>query len=241
MNARKTLTVSLIFLIASAITQTSFAELPQPFEATYKAKYRGIGVTATRSLTTLADGNQQFSFLADSLIAEMQESTQFQWSETDHIVPLHYSYERSVMGSKRQAKLTFNWQKGKVTNNVEDKPWDMSVPVGALDKLSYQLQLQADLINGKPLSGYEVADGGKLKRYDFEIVGEETLKTRAGKFEVVKVRRLRDQDEERQTVIWFAKNWNYLVVRLQQEEDDKSYEIDLTSATLNGKPVKGGE
>jgi hypothetical protein len=217
------------------------ADLPLPFEAKYKAKYRGISVTAVRTLKTLEDGSQYYSFIADSLIADLAETSQFRWSDTDRVVPIRYTYERSVMGRERKAEVLFNWDKHKVTNNVEDKPWQMSIPTDALDKLSYQIQLRADLINGKTPGVYAVADGGKLKQYRFEIVGEESLATRAGRFDVIKVRRLREENEERQTVIWFAKNWNYLVVRLQQEEDDKSYEIDMVSATLNGKPVKGGE
>jgi len=241
MQTRKRSLAGLAVIISVWFTSPAGAEVPQPFEATYKAKYRGISVTAVRTLKTLEDGSQYYSFVADSLIAKMTETSQFRWSSDNFIIPLRYTYERSVMGSKRKAELTFDWDKNQVVNDVQEKAWKMSIPPATLDKLSYQLQLRADLINGKPLSEYDVADGGKLKKYGFEIVGEETLKTRAGPFAVIKVRRIREQDEERQTVIWFAKNWDYLVVRLQQEEDDKSYEIDLTSATLNGKPVKGDE
>lgn len=233
---------SVAVVLVAWLAQPALAdELPQPFEATYKAKYRGIGVTAVRKLRTLESGNLYYTFVADSLIAELSETSQFIWSDTAHIVPLRYTYLRSVLGRERKAELNFYWDKSEVVNNVEDKPWTMDIPPETLDKLSYHLQLRADLLNGKPLRGYQVADGGKLKQYGFKIIGEEVLDTEAGKFEVVKVKRIRDEDEERQTIIWFAKNWDYLVVRLQQEEDGKSYEIDLESATLNGEPVKGME
>ena len=241
MITRKQMIASWLFALAIASLSPAFADQPLPFEATYKAKYRGISVTAVRTLKTLADGSQYYSFVGDSWVADLKETSQFDWSETDRIVPRKYTYYRSVLGSKRRAEVTFDWEKKQVLNNVEDKPWKMSVPVNTMDKLSYHLQLRADLINATPLGQYDVADGGKLKSYNFEVVGEESLNTPAGRFDVVKVRRIRDEDEERQTVIWFAKNWDYLVVRLQQEEDDKSYEIDLVSATLNGKPVVGGE
>ncbi len=235
---------ALIFLLAVSVSLFSLqaaAELPQDFSATYKAKYRGISITAKRSLAQLDNGRQLFTFSADSFIADLKETSEFQWNENDHIIPVRYTYERGGLGRDRKAELKFDWQQKKVENNVQNKPWTMPVPDLALDKLSYQLQLRTDLINGKDLSGYEIADGGKLKVYSFKIIGEEELKTPAGRFDVVKVKRVREQDDERQTIIWFAKNWNYMVVRLQQEEDDKSYEIDLVSATLNGKKVKGGE
>ena len=238
---RNELIAKLIAVFTCCSASIAYGALPQPFEATYKAKYRGISVTATRSLKTLDDGSQQYSFVADSLIADLKETSQFQWSESQSVIPLHYTYRRSVFGRKRIAELNFDWDNKKVTNDVENKPWEMSIPTEVQDKLSYHIQLRSDLLNGRALSGYDVADGGKLKRYNFEVVGEESLKTRAGRFDVVKVRRIREEDEERQTVIWFAKNWDYMVVRLQQEDDGKSYEIDMVSATLNGEEVKGGE
>ena len=233
-------------LLALALTWTFYApwaaaELPQPFYAKYKAKYYGISITAVRSLETLDDGSQKFTFKADSFLANLKETSQFQWSDAGVIIPQRYTYKRGGLGRDREAEVVFDWDNHQVMNDVEDKPWRMAVPDLAQDKLSYQLQLQADLINGTELHSYDIADGGKLKQYGFEIVGEEVLRTRAGDFDVIKVRRLREQDDKRQTVIWFAKDWNYLVVRLQQEEDDKSYEIDLVSATVNGRDVKGRE
>lgn len=231
----------LVLICSFFVGTTAWADLPQEFSAKYKAKYYGISVSATRGLTKLEDGSFLFSFVADSFLADLKESSRFSWSDDEHIIPQVYNYERGGLGRDRKAEVVFHWDRGQVVNNVQDKPWQMDVPTGALDKLSYQLQLRTDIVNGKSLGPYQIADGGKLKEYSFEVVGEETLTTPAGRFDVIKVRRLREQDDSRQTVIWFAKHWDYLVVRLQQEEDDKTYEIDLVSATLNGREVKGGE
>jgi len=233
--------VAVLAVMVLTITIQAQADQPLPFSAHYKAKYRGISIKATRSLKILDDGSQLFAFSADSFIANLKESSHFNWDGDDFIVPQSYTYARGGLGRDRKAELTFDWSTNKVINDVQRKPWQMDVPAKALDKLSYQLQLRADLLNGKTLAPYQIADGGKLKEYGFEILGEETLATRAGKFQVIKVKRLRKQDDKRQTVIWFAKDWNYLVVRLQQEENDKSYEIDLASATLDGREVKGEE
>jgi hypothetical protein len=41
-------------------------------------------------------------------------------------------------------------------------------------------------------------------------------------------------------VLWFAKDCNYLLVRLQQvETDGKEYQIMLKEGTVDGKPVEG--
>ncbi|MFH7451156.1 DUF3108 domain-containing protein, partial [Pseudomonas syringae pv. tagetis] len=44
----------------------------------------------------------------------------------------------------------------------------------------------------------------------------------------------------RTTVLWFAKDWDYLLARLQQvETDGKEYNIVLLDGTVNVKAVKG--
>lgn len=232
---------SVALLAGCLIHESSSAAAPQEFTATYKAKYSGISITATRSLKALENGDQVFSFEADSWVASIEESSQFNWDEDNRIVPKHYHYQREGLGRDRIADVKFDWDKHTVVNDVERKPWEMNVPDYALDKLSYQLQLRADLINQKPLLEYDIADGGRLKKYRFEILGEELVETKAGTFSTVKVRRIREQkdDKKRHTVLWLAKNWDYLIIRLQQKGDGKSYEIDITEATLNGIEVHG--
>lgn len=232
---------ALILLPLSLVAQGSATVAqPESFEAVYKAKYRGISVTATRKLQTLADGTQLFTFYAESWLADLKEASHFRWSDNARIIPIRYHYERTGLGRDREAILDFDWESNTVVNNVERKPWQMDVPAMALDKLSYQLQIRTDLINGRPLLEYDVADGGRLKHYNFEVLGEEEVKTDAGRFKAVKIKRLREGDTSRHTIFWMAKDWNYLIVRLQQEEDDgASYEIDLHKAVLDGKEVTG--
>lgn len=45
---------------------------------------------------------------------------------------------------------------------------------------------------------------------------------------------------QRKTTLWFAKDWDYLLVRLHQvEKDGKEYLIMLKSGTVDGKTVSG--
>lgn len=115
----------------------------------------------------------------------------------------------------------------------------MEIPERSLDKLSYQLQIRSDLINNRTLQKYPIADGGTLKAYDFELIGEEQLDTPAGKFDTLVIRRLRENDKDRNTTFWLAKDWDYLVVKSQQDDDGKSYDIDLEYATQGGEKVEG--
>lgn len=113
----------------------------------------------------------------------------------------------------------------------------MDIAQRVQDKLSYQIQLQQDLLNGKKDFAYQIADGGRLKEYKFVTVGEELLDTPLGKVNTIKVKRSRENDE-RVTYAWLAKDWNYLLVRLQQEEKGEVYTIYIHKATLNGKAIE---
>lgn len=231
----------LAFLILPLTVWADTPSVPAPksFEAIYKARYHGISVTATRSLQTLEDGTQKFIFHADSWLASLKETSLFRWGDNNHIKPIRYRYERSGLGRNREAVLDFDLTNLTVINNVERRPWQMDVPEGVLDKLNYQLQIRADLLSRKPLLQYDIADGGKLKQYSFEVLGEEVVKTEAGRFNAVKIRRVRDPDDDRHTTFWMAKDWDYMIVRLQQKDEDSTYEIDLHRATLDGRKVKG--
>ncbi|GAB1268655.1 DUF3108 domain-containing protein [Aurantivibrio infirmus] len=231
---------AILFCIYSTLSVSALADQPKNFEAIYKAKINGISITATRKLETLENGNQKLTFIADSWIGDIIETSEFQWNQDVRVIPETYTYNRTGLGRNREAILKFNWENNQVINNVERKPWKMDVPDLALDKVSYQLQIRSDLINKIPLSTYNIADGGRLKQYDFEVLGEEELETRAGKFTAVRVKRIREESEDRQTIFWLAKDWDYLVIRVQQQEEDgASYEIDLREATLDGEKVKG--
>lgn len=216
------------------------AEQPKDFSAIYAAKIHGFQVMATRELKTLADGKKKLSFKAKSWLASIEESSEFDWSEQAQLVPNNYQYHRTGLGKDRHAALTFDWHNKRVTNDVQNKPWEMPIQEKVLDKLSYQVQLRSDLINQRPVLSYQVADGGRLKTYQFEVLGEEVLTTPLGQFHTVKVKRTRSSRKYRETYLWLAKDWDYLLVRLQQiEKGGARYEINLAQAELAGKTVKG--
>ena len=222
--------------------QESLLSAPKDFKAKYEATLAGINIKATSQLNTLDNGRRELRFTAKSWVANIEESSQFEWNKQGQLIPLHYEYHRTGFGRDRHAILSFDWAGFKVTNNVQNKPWQMDVPAGALDKLSAQLQLRQDLVNSRPLSTYQIADGGKLKTYSYIILGEEILETPLGKLNTVKIRREKNNHGKRSTTLWLAKDWDYLLVKLhRQEKDGKQYEINLASGAVAKVAVHGLE
>ena len=121
----------------------------------------------------------------------------------------------------------------------------MAIPDGSMDKLGYQIKMRADLqlyysrSTRKPKLSYVIADGGRLKNYKFQILGDEYIDTPVGKLSTIKIARLRDNDK-RSTIFWLAKDWQFLLVRLEQgDSGNASFNLFLKEATMNGTQVRG--
>lgn len=229
-----------ILLITLLLSPTlSFAAgAPKTFDNQYKAKLYGFNITVTNRLTKHADNHYDLLFKFDSMIGNITETSSMQWDQAKQTIkPLHYVYKRRGLGKDRDADLTFDWNKKTVTNKVQQTNWKMDITQRVQDKLSYQIQLQQDLISGQKNFSYQIADGGHLKEYTFATLGEEILDTPLGKVNTVKVKRSRDNDK-RVTYAWLAKDWNYLLVRLQQEEKGSKYTIYIHKATVDGKVIE---
>jgi hypothetical protein len=134
--------------------------------------------------------------------------------------PLQYFYEHSGSRKERKVAVKFDWAGERITSTVDGKSWRMPASPGVMDKLLYQLAIMHDLEAGQRAElAYTVADGGKIKTYRFERLGEETVSTVLGDLHTVKLMRERP-DSRRETVLWCAPELAYLPVRVENTEKD---------------------
>ena len=229
----------LLLLLCIALPQPAHAEntLPESFTATY-ALTKGPLTLANmkRRLYKNERGNYVYEsysepvgyarWFTDNTLLEKTEWTYHQ----QQLRPIEYSYDRKGSKKQRHVKLSFNWDKMRVTNDINNDPWSMKITDGTLDKLLYHLALMHDLANGKELFDYQVADGGSLKSYSFSNLGEETLRTKLGSFNTIKLIR----PGKRDTILWCAKELNYLPIKLVQEENGIT--LTLTLKSVSGLP-----
>lgn len=228
----KLITTCLLFLLSfSALAK---AGLPDQFSVTYVLTKGPLTLgEMTRSLKPNGDG----TFIYESYSKPVGYARWFTkqtlterstWIYHDQSLrPLSYSYDRSGGKKDRHVKLAFDWEKGRVTNNINNDPWQMDIPQNAMDKLLYHLALMHDLQQGETELQYEVADGGFMKTYKFEILGRETVKTDVGSFNTLKLKR----PGRRETVLWCAAELNYIPVRLEQNDKHGLLRMDIKSLT----------
>ncbi|WPC03937.1 DUF3108 domain-containing protein [Pseudomonas benzenivorans] len=220
----------------------AFASELKPFSASYTADWKQVPVSgsAERGLQALGDGRWQLSFEASMLVASLSEQSTFRL-ENDAFLPQTYRFERSGLGKGKVVEQDFDWNAKQVIGSDRGTPVRFPLNLGLQDKSTYQLALQHDVAAGKQSMSYQVVDGDEIETYDFRVLGEETVRTKAGLIDAVKVERVRDPTQsKRKTILWFAKDWSYLLVRLHQvEKDGKEYQIMLDEGTVDGKPVQG--
>ncbi|WP_227718170.1 DUF3108 domain-containing protein [Microbulbifer sp. Q7] len=237
-------TLLLSFLTLFSIAPFSQAETDHeiapkvllPFSATYEAKFSGFAVTAERKLTG-SPASWRLDFSAHSMFAKIEEYSRFA-QQGLQLIPQHYDYQKSGLGKDRHTALSFEDNASRVVNVYDKSRSIEKAPANLQDKISYQLQLAVDVANQKTPLKYQVADGRKIRQYEFRVAGTENIKTPMGVIETVKVERVREAGAERVTNIWFAPKWNYALVKLWQQEDNgKSYQITLTKLSIDGKEV----
>lgn len=214
-----------------------------PFSASYTADFKSapFSGTAERSLALLRNGDWELRFEASMLVAQLSERSRFRVERGGALLPVSYQYSRSGLGSSSSVEQDFDWSARQILGMRKGKPYRVPLHRGLLDRSTYQLVLQQDVANGRTSMTYQVLDETEVETYDFRVIGEEGVRTRAGVVRAVKVERVRDPGQSRrQTTLWFAPEWNYLLVRLHQRENDgKEYQIMLKSGEVNGEAVRG--
>ncbi|MGH1484585.1 MAG: DUF3108 domain-containing protein [Cellvibrionaceae bacterium] len=234
--------VTLWFCLYGVNASAKPEEFPY-FTATYDANIKGLSAQATREFKPVNATLSELNFKATSWLATLNESAQFLW-EDQLIQPIRFNYSRKIMGKESEKVLTFDPQNKKIISTYKDKTYTLPNKDEALDYLSFQLQLQYDLLKydqlkEKKSNVYRIADKDRIKEYRFEIMGDELVETELGNLNTIKVKVIRE-NKNRATYLWLAKEWHHLLVRLEQHKNEKKeFEIQLTSATVDGRKVAG--
>lgn len=210
-------------------------ELLKPYKAEYRVS-RGTFVigTAEISLTLSAQGAYNYrGFTTPVGLAAIFRKDEITEESTgqmvnDRVVPERYRYHHKRPKKLRQINLEFDWQNKKVTNQIADSNWSMTIPTGTQDKFSQQLSLMRSLSRGEKMAEFEVADGGLLKTYRYTEVAREAIRTESGEFDTIKMARHKE-GKPSNTAIWFAPSLNYLPIRIAKQEKDGSYVMELVS------------
>lgn len=205
----------------------------EPFTIRYEVRHNSMLLArmerslrrGDNGLFILESVSKPAGFLSTMLRDHIVERSHWEYVE-DRPRPLKYEYHHTGRKDERHVVLYFDWDRGLVTNTVNNDPWQMKIPDDAQDKLLYQYTMMLDMQDGSIGREYHVADGGELKVYRYEVVGREELRTPLGRLKTVKLER---RHGDRRTVIWCAIDLGYLPVRLEQHRDRRMVAVTVSA------------
>ncbi len=141
--------------------------------------------------------------------------------EQRKLQPIYYSYARTGYRKKRVVSIEFNRETGNIKHTINGDFWRLPLEPEVMDKLLYQLAIMYDLQNGRIPASYRIADGGGIRTYNFEKLGEEVVETPLGNFNTIKMRRHKP-GSSRKSVFWCAPDLAFLQVKVEHTEKDGS-------------------
>ncbi len=212
-----------ILALGAMLANAAEVGLPERFAVTFAVMNKDTRLGETR-WTLAPEGDNQYVFetvsRATGLVkwfmkGKRRERTAFQY-DANGLRPLAYRYKRSGVRG-RQVDIVFDWEQGVAHNTARGTTWKLKLEPGTLDKLLYVLALMHDLGNGEKTLSYRIADGGKLKTYETEVLGREMLDTSLGRLETIIVKP-RPPQPRRETTLWCAPALNNLPVQVEHRE-----------------------
>lgn len=216
-----------LLVTAGALRAESVTALPT-FEAVYTLYAKNTkAARVVRSLAKLDDNSYEYSSETKttgliSLFRKVHIVETSRLMVRDRLLqPVHYSYKRTGDRKKRDVSIEFNWHGKKIKNTINGDFWHMPIEPAVMDKLLYQLAIMYDLQHGRTPEAYLIADGGGIKTYRFERLGEETVDTPLGSFNTIKMLRHKP-GSSRRSVFWCAPELNFLQVKVEHTEKDGS-------------------
>lgn len=205
-----------------------------PYNLIYSSSYNGMDVKVNRNLTRKAMA-YTLNTTAKNMVSDISEQAIFEIDAHGAIVELKYQATRNILGLKKKELLLYEQTIGIASYESKKKKRQILLSNAHFNHLTYQIKLQSDLINGVTSLSYPVIKKGKIKVYRFEILGEEALETPLGEINTLKIRKIRE-GSNRETFLWFAPRWNFMLIQLWHHEAGGSdNKMLLESGMLAGK------
>ena len=215
-----------VFLAACFFAGASAAQPPHKLSLSYELSYNGV--VAAELTEVLEHDGKRFTLTSEGRgvgIGALLYRGAAKRSCSGEITgaglrPLEYRDQR---GDRPAAVAKFDWARKTLTQEHDGKTETTNMVLPLQDRLSFlynfAFQRAPGLEQGREIR-ITVTDGKGLTQFRYKVAGREMLKTPAGELETVRLEKQRENQEDKQTEIWFASGRNYLPVRVLVVEKD---------------------
>lgn len=202
------------------VTSTAIA-LPNAMSSVFDVSRNGISLGYLKSTLSYTGNKYQYhkSTRATGLAKVLTSAKVTEKSDGlfsgNRVIPTAYLYDEKVRKKKRLDKAAF--AKGRATGEYKGKAYDLAVPANVLDRGILEMVVANDLSRNLPKLSYTVMERGELKNYHFVRQGNESVATKAGTFDAIKLS-VKRADGSRETTYWMAQQLGFLPVKMIHKE-----------------------
>ncbi len=220
---------------ASSTAQPTAEQTLRPFETRYAFLWHDMNA-GSASFALQRQGEHEWTYTSRTeprglfkLFSAANASLQSRMSiGPDGVRPLHFSAHQGG-SAEATADLTFDWDKLRVTGQIDKLKVATALREGVQDDLSVQVALISALAAGKTPQGISLFDKSGIRDYEYTQVGEETLHTPLGDVATVIFRSHR-ANSSRSTRFWCAPSYGFIPLRAEQQHgDDVEWVMELRS------------
>lgn len=149
----------------------------------------------------------------------IEEMSGFDATESG-VIPRRYRSSDTLTRDKTQADVTFDWEVGAIRGTINETDYENAVDALAHDRVSIQYELMHDLLNGSANSTYILFDIDEFKQLNVSVIGQQEIKTPAGRFNAIGVRH-QAEGSSRVTTLWCVEELDFLPVLIEQHRKGK--------------------
>ncbi len=152
---------------------------------------------------------------------EIDETSYFKLVEADDgtvlLQPQSYQY-RQDNERRREVNASFDWKNKTVTHEYRGETVTESFDDPLLDRLTVTLLIMNSLRHDFDKAELPVFDSARIKQVDFVNDGHESLRTRQGRIDTIRVTNRNATGGSRETITWFAPSLDYLPVKIEHKK-----------------------
>lgn len=218
-------------LAAALLAEPAAADLT-PYKAQYQVKISMLGGKLYAELNRTDDGYKAThlikpSGLASALTGGGEILAESEFRPTDGgLEPIRYRGNDEISKEKLRVDIAFDWDEQRATGTYQTKedpaPVDVNdeLDMPAHDAVSIQYELMSDFANGGVVDEYVLYEHDKIRKLKVTHIGEQTMSTKAGTYEVVGIRH-QAENSSRATTLWLAKELDYVPLVIERHRKGK--------------------
>lgn len=228
LSARQWTHISAVLLTLAAVPGFSAVSTEfRPFDASYIGRVSGAKVEVTSSLRR-APGNQAYVYKRSSTprgFARMfrrhgvAECAAIE-TDGDQFFPRIYDYLDGKGGGK-SSRIEFDWGQKTARSSYKGNDVELELNGHPLDQLSEELWVRALLGASTEIPDLGIIQRNGLHTVTYEFIAEEKIAVEVGNYKTVRLRRRRG-NSSRTTDYWYARELNWLPVKIERRRKGKS-------------------